>query len=255
MLNVLSLFAGIGGIDLGFERAGMRVVGQVELDPLRREVLARHWPGVPRHDNVETAVAWWGSRRRPPVDVVCGGFPCQPFSMSGRKRGVCDERWKWPAMRDVIRAVRPSYVVVENVPALVRSEAFGVILGDLAGMRFDAEWSLLPACAVGFPHVRRRLFLVAVPGGLVRDPRVAAAGERGEAVQPVGGRQYAARRDPHRLLPAVPYHRRDLDGSAPGLVAAAGDAVVPAVAEYVGRLVVDLHTKGRTREPARPDPP
>ncbi len=75
-LNVLSLFAGIGGLDLGLERAGMRVVGQVEIDPFCRSVLARHWPEVPCHDDVRTAASWWRSRRRPAVHVVAGGFPC-----------------------------------------------------------------------------------------------------------------------------------------------------------------------------------
>lgn len=113
-LNVLSLFSGIGGLELGLERAGMTVVGQVEIDPFCQRVLAKHWPEVPRHDNVRTAVDWWGSAVRPAVDVVVGGFPCQPFSDAGRRRGTADDRWGWPWMADVIRHVRPSYVVVEK---------------------------------------------------------------------------------------------------------------------------------------------
>lgn len=106
-LTVLSLFAGIGGIELGLERAGMTTVGQVELDPYCQRVLARHWPEVPRHDDVRTAPEWWASEPRPAVDVICGGFPCQPFSTAGLRRGVADDRWGWPWMADVIRAVRP----------------------------------------------------------------------------------------------------------------------------------------------------
>ena len=92
-MNVLSLFAGIGGLDLGLERAGMTVVGQVEIEPFCQRVLAKHWPEVPRHDDVRTAVEWWMGGARPAVDVVCGGFPCQPFSVAGEGRGVADERW------------------------------------------------------------------------------------------------------------------------------------------------------------------
>jgi DNA (cytosine-5)-methyltransferase 1 len=118
-LNVLSLFSGIGGLELGLERAGMTTVGQVELDPYCNEVLATHWPEVPRHDDVRTAPEWWLSEPRPRVDVVASGFPCQPFSQAGLQRGVADERWGWPWTADVIRAVRPTYVVVENVSALM----------------------------------------------------------------------------------------------------------------------------------------
>lgn len=118
-MNVLSLFAGIGGLDLGLERAGMTVVGQVEIDPYRRAVLAKHWPEVPRHDDVETAIAWWRSARRPRVDVVAGGFPCQPVSQAGPRRAQMDERWLWPAMASVVADLRPEWVVWENVPGLL----------------------------------------------------------------------------------------------------------------------------------------
>ena len=81
-MNVLSLFSGIGGLDLGLQRAGMTIAGQVEIDPWCRTVLAKHWPGVPRHDDVRTAADWWGGRA---PDVVCGGFPCQPVSSAGKR--------------------------------------------------------------------------------------------------------------------------------------------------------------------------
>ena len=97
-MNVLSLFAGIGGIELGLERAGMTTVGQVDIDPFCRRLLAQHWPGVPQHDDIRSASEWWASEPRPFVDVVCGGFPCQPFSNAGFQRGLDDERWMWPEM-------------------------------------------------------------------------------------------------------------------------------------------------------------
>jgi DNA (cytosine-5)-methyltransferase 1 len=240
-LNVLSLFAGIGGLELGMERAGITTVGQVELDPYCRAVLATHWPEVPRHDDVRTAPAWWLGEQRPRVDIVTGGFPCQPFSSLGLGRGTGDERWGWPWMADVVRAVRPRYVVVENVPRLLRdADAFGWVLGDLHELGFDAEWSIVPACAVGAPHPRERLFLVAYPQSVDGEQplHLQAAVEAGRARARAAGGD--ARTD--RWLPE-PSVRRVADGVPKQLVApglhALGNAVVPQVAELVGRLIVD----------------
>ena len=160
-MNVLSLFSGIGGLDLGLDRAGMNTVGQVELDPYCRRVLAKHWPEVPRHDDVRTATDWWAARPvRPRVDVVAGGFPCQGHSVAGRQRGTADERWGWPWYRDVVSALKPGWVVIENVPNLVRTGLVDV-LEDLAALGFDAWWNRVPAAALGAPHLRWRLFVVA----------------------------------------------------------------------------------------------
>ena len=243
-MNVLSLFAGIGGLELGLERAGMTVVGQVELDPFARSVLATHWPEVPRHDDVRTAVPWWQSRPdRPRVDVVAGGFPCQPFSTAGRRRGVADERWGWPWMADVIAGLRPRVVIVENVAALLRDvEAFGWVLADLAALGFDADWSVLSACAVGAPHTRERLFLVAHThrvdgraglGAGAGGPVPGGHGGPGSWADPVDGLLAAERRS-GRVVDGVP------DRLEPARVRTLGNAVVPAVAEHVGRIALAL---------------
>lgn len=252
-LTVLSLFSGIGALDLGLERAGMTTVGQVELDPFCRSVLARHWPEVPRHDDVRTAPAWWARGARPRVDVVAGGFPCQPFSVCGRKRGVADERWGWPWMLDVVRTVRPRFVVVENVPGLLGDrDAFGWVLGDLAALGFDAEWSLLRACSVGAPHVRERLFLVAHADSVDGAPGLGAGPQLGESGQARGiparvGRSAAARAWRHRVDRAVAASRtdgREVDGTAGRMVTAGGNAVVIDVAELVGRRVLSIAARG-----------
>ncbi|MEU9306927.1 DNA (cytosine-5-)-methyltransferase [Streptomyces sp. NPDC048256] len=247
-LAVLSLFAGIGGIELGLERAGMAVVGQVELNSFGRRVLAHHWPEVPRHDDVRTVPEWWRSRPRPHVHVVAGGFPCQPFSVAGNQLGLADERWMWPAMADVVRHVRPDYVFVENVGNLVRdADAFGRVLGDLAAEGFDAEWAVLSAPEFGAPQAaRERVYLVAHSQGLDGASR-GGMGPSGDREAPLAARglfglSVAARGQAARKwLEAEPRVDRLVDGVPAQVdrIAAYGNAVIPAAAEHIGRLIVE----------------
>jgi DNA (cytosine-5)-methyltransferase 1 len=221
----------------------MNVVGQVELDDYCRRVLAKHWPEVPRHDDVRTAVDWWQSQRRPSVDLVCGGFPCQPFSIAGLQRGIADERWGWPWMRDVIRAVQPRIVLAENVAALLRDvEAFRIILRDLSDLGFDVEWDVVSACSLGASHTRRRLFIVAyargsgfqglhTPQPRVDLQRVAGDVRRNWTPEPAVDR--VAYGVPRRLV------RDDIHGL--------GNAVVPAVSERIGRMIVPAESGGLER--------
>jgi len=156
--SVLDLFAGIGGLSLGLERAGFTIAGQVEIDPWCRSILSEHWPEVPRHDDVRTAPAWWAARPAP--NVVAGGFPCQPVSDAGRRLAQADPRWLWPAMADVIAATGPAWVVIENVPGL-RSRGLADVLSDLARFGYRARPGLISACEMGAPHPRKRLFTLA----------------------------------------------------------------------------------------------
>lgn len=155
-LRVLSLFSGIGGLDLAAEWAGMRVVGQVEIDPYCQAVLAKHWPKVKRVGDVREV---WGDAFGS-VDVIVGGFPCQPFSVAGKQRGASDDRHLWPQMRRVIQVYRPAWVVGENVPGLIRL-GLDTVLADLAADGYEATAVVLPACATGAPHLRERVFIVA----------------------------------------------------------------------------------------------
>jgi len=150
-------------MDLGFERAGMQCKFQVEIDPFCRRVLAKHWPDVRRHDDVRTFPPDNSDDWR--VDVLAGGFPCQDISNAGQKTGINGERsGLWREFARVIRVLRPSYVVIENVAA-VTHRGLSRILPDLAGSGFDAEWQTLPAFAFGLPHRRRRTFIVAYAYG------------------------------------------------------------------------------------------
>lgn len=259
-MRVLSLFSGVGGLELGLERAGMATVGQVEMNPFCQRVLAHHWPEVDRHDDVRTAPAWWDSRPRPAVDVVCGGYPCQPFSLAGLRRGVADERWLWPAMADVVRHVRPRYVVVENVAALVRdADAFGWMLGDLADLGFDAQWAVLSAPQFGAPQAaRERLYLVAHPPGVDGASRdlLGQGGQWGAplAVGGLPGLSLPARRESARAwIAAEPRVDRLVDGVPDQVdqLAAYGNAVIPAAAEHIGRLILaDAIDRTATRDAA-----
>jgi DNA (cytosine-5)-methyltransferase 1 len=165
-----SLFSGIGGMDLGLERAGMECAWQVEIDPYCRAVLEKHWPNVPRWDDAKTFCAdaegqrWeaWRAGRELGVDLICGGFPCQPVSVAGKRLAQADERWLWPEFARIIRVLGPRYVLVENVPGLLGSHGgFGDVLRDLAALGYDAEWDCVPAALFGAPHLRYRVVLVA----------------------------------------------------------------------------------------------
>lgn len=225
-LTVGSLFSGIGGLELGLERAGMRVVWQVEKDEYCRRVLAKHWPNVTRFEDVKDV----GKKNLAPVDVVCGGFPCQDVSHAGRREGIGGSRsGLWSEYARIIRDLRPRWVVVENVSGLL-DRGFDAVLGSLAVLGYDAEWSVLSACAVGAPHTRERVFVVAYPTSVRQ--RQLRRGER----SPVS----AAQRHLHWPTNEPPCERV-VDGVPLRLerLTALGNAVVPQVAELVGRWIVD----------------
>lgn len=297
-MTVGSLFSGIGGLDLGLERASMTVRWQVENDPYCVAVLEKHWPGVRRWDDAKTfppdtkgnlwgtpghdgsvAPDWCG------VDLVCGGFPCQPVSVAGKRLGRDDPRWLWPEFARIIRVLRPRYVLVENVPGLL-VRGFGDVLGDLAACGYDAEWDCLPAAAVGAPHLRYRVFLVAYARCGVSGSSWNGGDQRGTDAPSASG-QYVAHTNAingeglralrkcsvETQLRPIPTRRifqslPDTDGQSLGRIAesrgqrgdwltepdvgrvahgvparvdrlrALGNAVVPQVAEWVGRQIL-----------------
>lgn len=169
--RVLDAFAGIGGMSVGLERTGgFETVAFCEVAPAPRALLAHHWPKVPCYDDVKTLTAERLAADGLAVDVLCGGFPCQDLSYAGKGAGLAGERsglWFQIArllreLRDVGRPVR--VVILENVSALL-GRGLGVVLGDLASLGFDAEWDCIPASAVGAPHRRDRIWIVAYSRG------------------------------------------------------------------------------------------
>ncbi len=169
-LRFVSLFAGVGGFDLGFEEAGMQCVGQVELDKSARSVLERHWPDVPKHDDVVTAREWADEQGLVgSVDVVCGGFPCQDVSIAGKRAGLAGARTGlfWDALAFASH-VEAKWIVLENVPGLLSSNQgrdFGVILAALGDAGFaHIEWRVVDSQFFGVAQRRRRVFIVAGAG-------------------------------------------------------------------------------------------
>lgn len=157
-----SLFTGIGGIDLGLEWAGLECRWQVEIHPYCLRVLGRHWPDIPKFTDIREVSA----HDLEPVDLICGGFPCQDISNAGRRAGITGPRsGLWAEFARIVGLLRPRYVLVENVPALA-VRGLSRVLGDLAACGYDAEWQPLSAAAFGAPHIRDRLFIVAYPKGI-----------------------------------------------------------------------------------------
>jgi DNA (cytosine-5)-methyltransferase 1 len=237
-LTIGSLFSGIGGLELGLEWAGLGpVVWQVEKDDYCRSRLAELWPAATRYEDVRDV----GRHNLAPVDLICGGFPCQDISYAGYGAGLAGERsGLWFEFARIIREMGPRYVVVENVAALLE-RGLDAVLGTLADLGYDAEWDSLTACAVGAPHMRQRLFLVAYPNGEhgrtgVRHP----APHQYRPLQALDG--FAGARARFRARLANP---SALYGGADGLPfgmernRAIGNAVAPGVGRLIGRLIVE----------------
>ena len=173
-LRVLDLFSGIGGFSLGLERTnGFETVAFCEIDPFCRKVLAKHWPDVRQYEDVRELTADKLEADGIAVDVITGGFPCQDISTAGRQAGIAEgtRSGLWSEIARLARELRPRFIFVENVANLLsgppdrRGGWFGRVLGDLAEIGYDAEWHCIPAAAVGAPHRRDRIWIVAYARG------------------------------------------------------------------------------------------
>ena len=242
-----SLFAGIGGLDLGLERAGMVCKWQVEIDPFCCKVLAKHWPEVPRYGDITKLTGI----ELEPVDLICGGFPCQDVSLAGLRKGIGSgtRSGLYADMLRIVCAIRPRFVLMENVPGLLvprnadEPAPISRVLGDLAESGYDAEWDCIPASFFGLPHRRCRIFIVSYPNKGMReglwvfnqvDVQELVSGQASAGASPllcclrddVQTDRYSLRRD---------------DGFSESLdrIAALGNAVVPQVAEWIGRRIME----------------
>lgn len=229
MLTVGSLFSGIGGLDLGLERAGMKVIWQSEIDPYANKVLKKHWPEVPNYGDIKRID--WGTVE--PPDVICGGYPCQPFSLAGHRNGTDDERHLFPWVLDAISRLRPRYAILENVRGHLTLGGTEVI-GSLTSIGYNCEWRIVSAASVGGKHQRSRLFIVAYPAGKGLQGDIGPFQKTWQTDVPTRSDWWSTEPGMGRMANGVPHRMDRLKGL--------GNAVVPQVAELIGRLVIN-HAK------------
>jgi DNA (cytosine-5)-methyltransferase 1 len=233
-LTVGSLFSGIGGLDLGLERAGMEIKWQCEKDEYCQKVLKKHWPEAVLYDDITTI----NGGDLAPVDVLAGGFPCQDVSTAGKRAGIAEgtRSGLWFEFARLIGEIEPRWVIIENVPGLLSVDSgrgMGTILYDLAVRGYDAEWDCISAASVGALHRRDRIFIVAhanAAGLEGQRPEYRLFPEGGPCPRIASGGWWAAEPDVGRVAHGVPARVDQLR--------ALGNAVVPQVAEYIGRLIV-----------------
>ena len=249
-LRVLDLFSGIGGFSLGLERTGgFETVAFCEIEEFPRKVLRKHWPEVPIYNDVRTLTADVLARDGIAVDVITGGFPCQDLSSAGRRAGL-GEGTRSGLYAEVFRLacdIRPKFIILENVAGLLsgpsqqRGQWFGRILGDLASIGYDAEWENIPASALGAPHRRERVWIVAYPQREGRQGLVTHNGISGRAgstfAVPFDGSIAGWCRMAERRVPL-----RNGDGVSLALdrarLKSAGNAVVPQIPELIGHAIL-----------------
>lgn len=222
-------------MDLGLERAGMQCAWQVEIDEFCRKVLTKHWPNVPKFNDVREC----GKHNLERVDLIAGGFPCQDISYTGLGAGLNGERsGLWFQMFRIICELRPRYVLVENVSALLNRGA-GRVLADLAGVGFNAEWETLRASDFGAPHRRERVFIAAYANE--------GNGKAGLGVEPNGARKIF-RTGNQECFPLWLQTADQFVGVDDGIpyrlyesrAGAIGNAVVPQIAQWIGERIVQF---------------
>jgi DNA (cytosine-5)-methyltransferase 1 len=241
-MKFISLFAGIGGIDLGLERAGMTCVAQVEKDEFCRRVLQKNWPEVPRFEDVRHV----GKHNLPYCELLAGGFPCQDLSFAGTGGGINAERsGLWGEFHRLICELRPRFVLVENVTALL-NRGMGRVLGDLSSSGYDAQWQVLRASDFGAPHERARLFIIAYTSGIRPGGHEVFRGYSTQSNAEWLTDTFALHFETfRRSYPRVPERLFVDDGipleSLKAGMRASGNAVVPQVAEFLGRQILLLN--------------
>ena len=235
-----SLFSGIGGMDLGLERAGWRCAWQVENDTYCNRVLEKHWPDVQKFGDIRDVTD------PPSVDLIAGGFPCQDVSNAGNKEGISGARsGLWTEMFRIVCLVRPRFVLVENVPGLL-VRGMDAVLGDLAKGGYDAEWDCIPAAAFGCDHIRWRTFILAYPlssrcerilcGGNLRIKK--AMGRSSSTA--LGAMCATVQRLEDRLGKSSVFRTSYGLTSQLDRLANIGNSVVPQVAEWLGRRILEV---------------
>lgn len=240
-LKVLDLFSGIGGFSLGLERTGgFETVAFCEIEEFPRKVLKKHWPEVPVYGDI-TKAEFSG-----PVDLVAGGFPCQDASLAGKGAGISGERTGlfWHILRSVRMVGRPK-LLLENVAALLNRGA-GEVFGALAQIGYDTEWNCFPASAVGAPHARDRLWIVANPSEKGQQRPIidwdSISGGSCQEVAKFSNASATCGDEWARGFSTVSMGDGLSVGLVRGGIEAAGNAIVPLVAEKIGENIINATT-------------
>jgi DNA (cytosine-5)-methyltransferase 1 len=235
--KLLDLFSGIGGFSLGLERSGgFKTVAFCEIDPFCRKVLRKHWPDVRQYEDVTKLTAEQLRADGIGVAAICGGFPCQDISVAGKGAGIAEgtRSGLWSEFARLIGELRPKYVIVENVAALL-SRGLGRVLGDLAALGYDAEWHCIPASSVGAPHRRDRVWIIANASGFGCDWGGHVKSSPFQEPERPRERGRGAWNSPQpRMLGVahgVPY-RVDR-------IRSLGNAVVPQIPELIGKAIME----------------
>lgn len=192
----LSLFSGFGGLDIAAEMAGFETVGQCEFADYPYKVLSKHWPDVPKWRDIRTLTGedFYAKTGLRTVDVVSGGFPCQPFSVAGKRRGKEDDRYLWPEMLRVIEETNLTWVIGENVAGIVNM-ALDTVLSDLEDRGYETQAFVIPACAADAAHRRDRVAIIAYSDICGRDTR---SGDRQKRYVQGNSKRHTAKSEPTR---------------------------------------------------------
>lgn len=251
----LSLFTGIGGLDIAAEMAGFRTAGQCEWADYPTRVLEKHWPDVPRWRDIRTLTGedFYARTGLRTVDVISGGFPCQPHSLAGKRMGEKDERNLWPEFMRIVREIRPKYVVGENVPGLL-STIHDSICTDLEKADYKVWTLCIPAYAVGAHHERYRVAVIAVnqgEPGLQADSEANPSGAFREAREHTGIRYWDCLPGTYWAIHKPPVFGMD-DGIPGGVggrlrykeqMTALGNAVVPQQFYPIFKAIAEVESK------------
>ena len=240
-MKIGSLFSGIGGLELGLERAipDAQVIWQVEQSPYARRVLAKHWPSARRYEDVKEV----GAHNLEPVDIICGGFPCQDISNAGKGRGIIGERsGLWSEMFRLIRDVRPAWTIIENVSAL-RSKGLTLVLQNLSEIGYMGEFHAIPCSAIGGLHRRDRIWIIAYPNvkrlqghrkGLEKPSQILTQEKVSLFRSRVGEKKWSSECGVPRILNGLPNRIQRIK--------ALGNAVVPQIPQMIGESIWESHT-------------
>jgi DNA (cytosine-5)-methyltransferase 1 len=226
----LDLFSGIGGFALACQWAGIETIGFVEIDKYCQKVLKKHWPNVPIVEDIRDVKEDTFQR---PIDLITGGFPCQPFSVAGKRQGETDDRYLWPEMLRVIETYKPTWVLGENVAGII-DMALDTVLSDLGRIGYATQTLIIPACAVNAWHRRDRAWIIAHANGIGLQ-RAETTGDRVSGFEILGFQEWNQ---------VASQSLRNLNGLSTELdkdrLKALGNAIVPQVAFEIIKVIKEL---------------